>query len=114
MNIGNGAVGTLNMMGYQYNLLPVTDDLQQRKNDPSNFSYIHVGTKVRAAGFNDPDIKYDGVVTKIVRDASGVVTAVYILDSSTAKTKKVSPDRITPVTYKQEYGIGNEKEIIKD
>lgn len=114
MDTGNGAVGTLNMMGYQYELLPVTDDLQQKKNDPSNFSYIHVGTKVRAAGLNDPDIKYDGTVTKIVKDSSGVVSAVYILDSKTAKTKKVSPDRIHPVTSKQEYGIGDEKELIKD
>lgn len=114
MDTGNGAVGTLNMMGYQYKLLPVTDDLQQKKNDPSNFSYIHVGTKVRAAGLNDPDIKYDGVVTKMVRDASGVVTAVYILDSKTARTKKVSPERIYPVTHKQEYGINDEKELVKD
>ncbi len=114
MNTGNGAVGTLNMMGYQYELLPVTDDLQQKKNDPSNASYIHVGTKVHATGLNDPDIKYDGVVTKIVRDASGVVTAVYILDSKTARIKKVSPDRIRPVTHKQEYGINDEKELVKD
>lgn len=114
MDTGNGSLGTLNMMGYQYELLPVTDDLQQKKNDPSNFSYIHVGTKVRAAGLNDPDIKYDGVVTKIVKDTDGAVTAVYILDSKTAKTKKVSPDRIKPVTCKQEYRIGDEKELIKD
>lgn len=91
---------SLNIMGYQYQILPVTSDLQQKPNvKPTDYQYIHIGSKVKSKGAVDDSKKYTGYVRKIVKNEKGEITALYILDEATRKLKKVSPDKITLVSY---------------
>lgn len=99
MNSG-GHTNSLNLMGYEYAILPVTKVLEQKPNQKkADYQYIHVGTKVKAYGSIDDSKSYTGYIQKILKDENGVIKTVYILDEETRKLKKASPDRIKMVSY---------------
>lgn len=78
--------------GYVYQVLPFTDELQQKPNPVCHEYYIHPGCTVRGVGFNNPDKHYTGLVNRIVKDTNGKVVCLYIQSFKTSKLVAVRAD----------------------
>lgn len=78
--------------GYVYSVLGFNDALQQKPNNPSNEYYIHPGSRVRGAGFNNPDKRYTGIVNRIVKNENGEIICLYIIAEKTSKMVTIRAD----------------------
>ena len=78
--------------GYTYNILPLSTNLQQAANEPSNDYYIYPGCTVRGVGLNNKDKHFTGQVYRICKNSNGEIEYLYIRTFKTNKFVTIAAD----------------------
>ena len=79
---------------YRYSIIGLNHLFEQPGNALETESYVGPGSNIVGKGYKNNDIEYTGIVRQIVKDESGYILYVIILDSKTAKFVKIEPSSI--------------------
>jgi len=100
MNTGSNSSSALNIMGYQYQLLPLNDYYQQKPNkDPGNWQYIHIGSEIKSYTKGSEPREIKGRIVRMDKNELGEYSKIYVLEENETKIVEIDIDRISLVSH---------------
>lgn len=78
---------------YKYSIISLNKFFEQPGNDLSTEHYVNVGSYIQSLGYTDGQL-HSGIVKQVVKDESGYIQYLIILDDKVSKFVKVSADNI--------------------
>ena len=79
---------------FQYEIISLNKNLEQKGNELSCERYINVGSYVKGIGYYDNSKEYSGIIKEIYRNSNAEIEYIIILDDSRNQFVKLCIDNL--------------------